>query len=325
MAWIAATIAFGLVLVAVLWHDNLFRASGAHLSFHHIAFMCQTFAYHAGIAMLPVLVVAVMARRRRLAILGLLTLVFGAGPELLTVIPRSPGASTRPSLTLMSVNLMVGQSDTAALLAQIGQVAPDVIVFQEWTPGDAAKLRPALIATYPHVIDLSRDDAFGQAVFSRRPLAAPAVLYPQRGGFREPQITIAVEHDGKVMRMTDVHLLPPINGAYFNEQRVNAAALAAVQSDASSQDRPDVLAGDFNATLRSGILHAFTDAGMQDAQRTSGWWRGSTWPRVGVLAWTPGIQLDHVLVGPRVECEECRVGEDFGSDHRPVIVRLRWR
>jgi endonuclease/exonuclease/phosphatase (EEP) superfamily protein YafD len=275
--------------------------------------------------MLPVLLVAILARRRWLALLGSLTLAFGAGPELLTIIPRSPGASTHPSLTLMSVNLMVGQSDTAALLGQIERVAPDVIVFQEWTSGDAAKLRPTLIATYPHAIDLPRDDAFGQAVFSRRPLAAPAVLYPPRGGFREPQITIAVEHAGKVMRITDVHLLPPINGTYFNEQRVNAAALAATLADPTSLDRPDVLAGDFNATLRSGILHAFTDAGMQDAHRIFGWWRGSTWPRVGVLAWTPGIQLDHVLCGPRVECEACHVGEDFGSDHRPVIARLRWR
>ena len=243
----------------------------------------------------------------------------------MTILLRSPGASTHPSLTLMSINLMVGQSDTAALLRQIKQVRSDIIVFQEWTPGDAAKLRPALIAAYPHLIDLPRDDAFGQAVFSRRPFAAPAVLYPLRGGFREPQITIAIEHDGKVMRITDVHLLPPINGTYFNEQRVNAAALAVSQADAASRDRPDVLAGDFNATLRSGILYAFTDVGMRDAQRTSGWWRGSTWPRVGALAWTPGIQLDHVLCGPRVECEECHVGEDFDSDHRPVIARLRWR
>lgn len=48
--------------------------------------------------------------------------------------------------------------------------------------------------------------------------------------------------------------------------------------------------------------------------------RGRTWP-----AWRPHSQIDHLLVGPRVEILDGHVGPDLGSDHRPVVATVRVR
>ena len=325
LAWCVAVCGLCVVLVAAIWHDGLGRVSGAWLAMHYLAFMCQTFAYHAGLAMVPVLLASVLAKRKRLLMIAAIVFTVGAGPEFWTLRPRFQSQPDRPTLKLMSINLMYGKGDVSMLLAQIERESPDVIVFQEWTPEGAASLRQSLARTFAHSVEEPRDDAFGQAVFSRRAFVEKPRNYPPLGGFHEPQISIAIEHDGTAMRVANVHLLPPVTGSYFVQQRHGASELARWQADAARTDRPDVLAGDFNATHGSGIISAIRATGMRDAHREAGWWRGSTWPRVGTLAYAPGLQLDHVLIGSRVACEEAHVGEDFGSDHRPVIVRLRWK
>lgn len=325
LAWSAAIGGLCVVLSSALWHDGLERVSGTWLALHYLAFMCQTFSYHAGLAMVPVVLVSALAKRKWLLLIAALVFAIAVGPELWTLRPRVHSKSSRQTLTLMSINLMYGKGDVSALLAQIERESPDLIVFQEWTPEGATSLRQSIARTFPHSVEEPRDDAFGQAVFSRHTFVEQPKVYPPLDGFHEPQITVAIEHDGKPMRVTNVHLLPPVSGSYFAQQRHGASELARWQADAARPDRPDVLAGDFNATFFSGIISTILSAGMRDAQRESGWWRGSTWPRVGALAYMPGLQLDHVLLGSRVHCEEAHVGGDFGSDHRPVIVRLGWR
>ncbi len=51
-----------------------------------------------------------------------------------------------------------------------------------------------------------------------------------------------------------------------------------------------------------------------------GWRRavtGRTWPAV-----RPHSQLDHVMVTPRVQVTDARIGGFAGSDHRPVLATL---
>lgn len=325
LAWCGAVFGLALATIAAAWHDGLGRASETLLLANYVAFMCRTFVFHAGVAMLPVLAISLPTKRHRLSMVAAVVFLLGTGPELLSLRPRAREDDGRASLKLMSVNLMYGHGDADALLAQIARESPDVIVFQEWTPDGAVRLRAALAAGYPHSVEEPRDDAFGQAVFSRRAFVGATRTYPPLDGFHEPQICVSVDLGGRVLRLTDVHLLPPVSMAYFREQRLGAFTLRNWQADPSRDDKPDILVGDFNATTRSAIVSAILGTGMMDAQAEAGWWRGTTWPRVGMMAYAPGLQLDHALVGPRLECVEARVGEDFGSDHRPVIVQVRWR
>lgn len=327
LAWLAAGGGLVQVLLAWSWRDQLGDAGPALLAAHYLAFMAQVFSYHAGLAMFPVLAFAAWRRRGRLMIVAATVGVLGAGPELLSARPRGRTAPEGGTLRLMSANLMYGRTDAPRLLAQIARERPDVVLFQEWTPAAARDLKVALLPDYPHSVEVVRDDAFGQAVFSRRPFAEPERLYAPANSSGEPAITVALDFGGRVLRVTDLHTLPPVSLEYFAAQRRTARELAAwVSSGNSPVPAPDVIMGDFNATPRTAILRALRDAGMRDAHSEAGWWRGTTWPRRGgLLPLAPGLQLDHALVGPRAIAVRARTGEDFGSDHRPVIVDLAWK
>ena len=78
--------------------------------------------------------------------------------------------------------------------------------------------------------------------------------------------------------------------------------------------------GDFNCAPWSPHFRRLCGgAKLRDAARGSGF--APTWypSRVPI-----GIPIDHVLVGPAVAVEEHRVGPALGSDHRPVLVDLRF-
>lgn len=325
LGWLAVAGSLGVWLVALLWRDGLEPASGGMLLGHYAAFMCQTFVFQAGVAMVPVVVLAVLSRRRRLLAMAGLALALGVVPTIPSLWPRHAASGDRPSLKLMSVNMLYGMIDARSLLAQIEREAPDVVVFQEWTPATGDALRSKLGIAFPHSHEQARDDAFGQAVFSRRPFVEDPRAFPPVRGFSEPQITFAVDLAGKPVRITNIHLLSPGAAYRYNEQRVQAAKLGAWLGDQRRDDRSDVLLGDFNTPRGTSITRPLREAGLTEAHEQAGWWRGSTWPRITVLAWFPGIRLDHVMLRPTLECIEARTGEDFGSDHRPVIARVRWR
>jgi endonuclease/exonuclease/phosphatase (EEP) superfamily protein YafD len=284
--------------------------------------------------MAAVVVFAAFARRRRLAIVAAALALIASGPEFLIsararLIRSSPSAAGSPVLTLMSANLLYGRADPQRLLTCIHEHRPDVIVFQEWTPRSVDSIKPLLLADYPHWCEAARDDAFGQAVCSRRPFTRPPRVFPPTGGWREPQITVTLDLGDREVRITDVHILPPVDMTHFREQRRMAAGLAALThpSDNSSYDGPhtDILAGDFNAVSRSAVLAKVLDTGMIEAHGSApsrGRPRGATWPRTGLLRHTPGIRLDHVLHAPWLRCVETVVCDDVGSDHAPVVARL---
>lgn len=331
LAWMAAVVAAGMFALAALWPDDLGIHHGARLAIDYLAFMSATFLFHAGAGMAIVTLYALFARRRRLAFAAAALVLLCAGPEALTSTravfrsaPTAAGASAPDRLTLMSANLLYGSADPRLLLAEIARHRPDVIVFQEWTPRSAGDVKPLLLTDYPHWAEAARDDAFGQAVCSKRPFIDPPRYFLPSGALSEPEITVAVDLDHRPLRITDVHVLPPLNLGYFAEQREMASALLH-HADTHRADGPqtDILAGDFNAVPRSSVLARARAAGLivaLDHSPRTGRWRATTWPRDGTLVWAPGIRLDHILHSPGLRCTGSAVCADVASDHAPIVA-----
>jgi endonuclease/exonuclease/phosphatase family metal-dependent hydrolase len=80
-----------------------------------------------------------------------------------------------------------------------------------------------------------------------------------------------------------------------------------------------VLLGDLNLTPYSPPFDRLLgDSGLRDVMQGQGWqptWRAGFWP----LA----LRIDHVLVSSDLCVEDATVGPTVGSDHRPVLARLR--
>jgi endonuclease/exonuclease/phosphatase (EEP) superfamily protein YafD len=119
-----------------------------------------------------------------------------------------------------------------------------------------------------------------------------------------------------------VHLLPPASMSLVREQRLQSIALAA----ALEQDRlPMIVAGDFNATGASEHLRYIRADRLHSTHDEAGTGRGGTWPRRGVLRHAPSIRLDHVLCSHELVATRSAVGDDFGSDHKPVWAVIDWK
>lgn len=290
----------------------------------------QTFRFHLGFAVAAALLVALAVRARRAAVLLVLLLVPTLGARAVTYAPRPAGldaggseiAADGPGLTVFSANLLYGRGDTGALLAQIAAADPDVVLFQEYTPGSAA-FEAALRATHPHAVVWPREDAFGQAVFSRLPFTSPPEIWRGPPGSVIPLIACEVAVGDARVAVWNVHTLPPVGSRNTIEQRRMVAWIAArAEGTLARADAPDglVVAGDFNAPYRTNHLRELRAAGLAEAHAWAGRGPGSTWPRLGWKRHFPGIRLDHVLFAGGLRATRASVGADFGSDHRPVVA-----
>lgn len=97
------------------------------------------------------------------------------------------------------------------------------------------------------------------------------------------------------------------------------AALDQAAGIARDSDLPVILLGDLNLTPDSPEFTRLLDeSALRDVVSGRRWrptWQASFWP----LA----LRIDHVLVSPQLCVEAVEVGPSIGSDHRPVIARLR--
>lgn len=291
-----------------------------------LSFAIRAFTPHSGIILLLLLLPFAVARAWQPAA----ALAVLAGVCILALLGMGRGAAVSPSgnapsLTVMTVNVMYGRVRDADLLAEIDRHAPDVVILQEYTPAVHMRIFDAMAARLPHSSIETRDDAYGMALFSKLPFIETPVSYPafptDGGAFQptEPQIRAVVRVGNREVVVQGVHTLPAISPSYLAEQRELCRALAAY---ALIEPRNLVLAGDFNHTPASMPAAWLRDAGLVDTHAVAGTGRGLTWPAEGLLQRLAGFRLDQVLISEGLSCGWCRVGNDVGSDHRPVIVRI---
>jgi endonuclease/exonuclease/phosphatase (EEP) superfamily protein YafD len=318
------------VVVAWLWRDGLQPCPQPMLLLHYLAFMAQTFLFHAGVGLLIGAVFALLARRYRLLVAALVLSVCALAPSVWHAIPRAGSSDAQPSLEIMSANLHYTDVDVVALLKLVRESDPGIIVFQEWTSNvRAAEIKLALQSAYPYASEQARDDAFGQAIFSKHPFVGVVKVYPPQSGWVVPQMSFAIDVGGKPIRICNVHVLPPIwQGGGFAEQRQMIASLASWASGTRAQDRPHVFIGDFNAVDGTSMLSVLKSAGYVESWTTAedrSFGRGSTWPSEGPLSRLPGVRLDNAFVErASLQVLHSEVLDTIGSDHRPILIRVRW-
>lgn len=207
---------------------------------------------------------------------------------------------------VLSANLLSDNDDVSALLSVIADEDPDVIALLEFTPTWQAAIGP-LRVQYPHAIEDPRSDNFGIALLSRLPLTGGVVEY---GGAGFPSI-LATVPSGLTILAT--HPPPPVGGTYagYRDSQFRDIAAAVATTPAV------LVVGDLNAT---GFSRAFRrlerDGGLQPASQR---W-APTWPTYFPPLWIP---LDHALVTEDVIVSDFRVAASVGSDHYPVVVRVR--
>lgn len=275
--------------------------------------------YAVGLVALLILAVARAGRRRGGLVLALLLAgalalhVWWAAPMFTGSAPR-PAADAEP-LVVMSANMRRGEGDGIQLVAAATNERVDLLVVQEITPQLLVEMEQAgLTALLPHRAGEAEPGAAGTMVFARSELTEVERLDTGLGSW-------AATVDG--LRVLGVHPTYPLQLEAW--RRDHAALRVAVR-----EDDPDLVVGDFNATLDHEPMQRLVDAGYRDAAEAAnaGW--QPTWPAndgfevIGIPLPT-SVAIDHVLVGPTMTALETRTVELDDADHLAVVAEVARR
>lgn len=234
-------------------------------------------------------------------------------PSLVPTTEAPPAGA--PALRVVTANLLGVNDRPERLLDELLESDADVLVLEEVSPRWAAQLvTDRALAAYPHRDIFVREDSFGIAVLSRRPLTDSRIVDLEG----VPMIDATVDVEGRALRLIGVHTLPPVDAAYAAVWR---AQLRRLEGYVEAIDGPLVVAGDLNATSHAAGVVALDRLGLRDVHDQLGRGLATTWPN-GLFS-LPPLRLDHVLVNHDVHPVAVREGIGAGSDHRPVVVDLR--
>jgi len=234
------------------------------------------------------------------------------------VLPRTFGDASADAggvhLRVLSANMKVGIADADNLVALIRAHDVDVLALQEFTFAARDRLRAAgLESLLPNQASFPDDGVGGSALYSRYPLTG--IGYRPLPPFFGQAFGLLHLPDGTSIRVESAHPCAPSERDRVSGWRAGLA----MQPRADHGTGPQLLFGDFNATLDHGPMRDLLASGYTDAAVQLGDGLVPTWPYDGT--WVPKVTLDHVLVaGLRVYA--FATYPNPGSDHRAVYAEL---
>jgi endonuclease/exonuclease/phosphatase (EEP) superfamily protein YafD len=322
-AWTIVLAAYPLLAFSYLWPQDWRNQSPGYVAVSWAAFMVRVVQFHAGLLLLVVVTLALLRKHRRLAMVAVPPVLFTLGPALLLFVPHAPEPSVGPRFRVMTANLLMVNTDTDGIIAEVIAAKPDVLMLQEYTEHWHAAMQEALAKDYPYSSVVMRDDSFGIAIYSRKPFAGEVDQRFPLGRAGVDEMRAEIDIAGKRLALYNVHLLPPRTLLYSGEHRLQVADLV---DTLRNEKLPYVVCGDFNFPDLSPQQSALKRAGAREAHQLAGYGRGATWPVIYAFRYLmPGIRIDHVYLGRQLTATTCETGEGRGSDHRPVVVDVAFR
>jgi endonuclease/exonuclease/phosphatase (EEP) superfamily protein YafD len=224
----------------------------------------------------------------------------------------------------MTFNVLTSNKDTDALVSAVRAAQPDILGMEELTNGKRAALRAAFGSELPyHTFDGTT--SFGNVglmtrfpIETLRPITLPSgqpALYAKLRVNTQP-VHVFVAH------LTPNHLFknPTINLATAASDAFarRAAEVAFLREELRGLNEPALLLCDCNLTDTS-QAHAQLSAILTDSFREAGWGLRNTNDATSL----PMQRIDYVWHSAGIVAIAADVGHAGGSDHLPVIVRLR--
>jgi endonuclease/exonuclease/phosphatase (EEP) superfamily protein YafD len=245
---------------------------------------------------------------------------------------KKPSSAEGEEVTLLQFNINYRHTDINMVIDFINAFqtkkdateAPDIVLIQEASPEIAEKLE-VLSEHYPYKISEAREGAYGMVLYSKIPIKHYERKYFGKPNekkwfsqfFGEYTLAYMSTPNRKIpFVLVELHARSPAHLEKSNPRRFELEEIANTISHLVEENK--ILVGDLNTTPYS--------AYFKKLEKTSGL-RNSmskiigTWPNF--LPSLLRIPLDHVLVSSGIAVEEKTVEPDLGSDHLPVITKLR--
>lgn len=293
-------IAYGVVRVLSL-ENNAFLIGAMALTpfvvMGAVVFTLLTFLLRRWVQGLAVLVVT-------------LSLASLLGPRFLA---EEQPAAKGPHLRIMTANLRVGQADPRTLVDLVRRHKVDVLTMPELTPTAVSALDSAGLAELlPHRVFDAQPGGSGSGIASNLPLRQ--IVLVEESTLSQPSAVVDLPGNDD-LEVTAVHVRPPLTDESARTWRTELANLP----EATTDKRPRILAGDFNATLdhaafRDLVDHGYADAGEETGEGLTTTW--SSWPT------GPPMTLDHIVTDVRCAISSYAVFDLPNSDHSAVMAEV---
>jgi endonuclease/exonuclease/phosphatase (EEP) superfamily protein YafD len=272
---------------------------------------------------------------RRLTGLLAVALAWSLGPLMGFEVPLRLPASTAPSarrtsLRVLTYNVKSGHHDPHAIAWEIEQAKPDLVQFQD--SGKVLLTEVGSVLSAAKGWNLRREGQY--VVASRWPLSelTRIDLDVPDPRFFAVRATLTMPDGAPPITVYNVHLLSARYGLLSVRSR-NIQVLEQNLEDRLTQaDKvaaairtgptgPILLTGDLNAPPSSMAKRSLLSTGLRDAFEASGWGYGFTYGTSTKIG-RPYVRIDCILASPDFRADSIYVGNDIGSEHRPVIADL---
>ncbi|MBP1804441.1 endonuclease/exonuclease/phosphatase family protein [Rubellimicrobium aerolatum] len=226
----------------------------------------------------------------------------------------APRRDDGAEVTLMAANVLMENDRHDLVRDLIADVDPDVLLLMETDERWLEALRPAL-ARYPHRVEIPKDDYYGMIFATKLEVveseAARLTVDETPSVFAELRT-----RGGRLFRFVGLHPQPPVPGVDTDER--DAQILYAARF-ARKSDVPLVTMGDFNDAAWSPTSRLFKHYGRYLDPRIG---RGlyASFHANNILI---RCAIDQLFVTDDIAMVDFRLGPKVGSDHFPVIARVR--
>jgi endonuclease/exonuclease/phosphatase (EEP) superfamily protein YafD len=278
-----------------------------------IVAVVQSLTPYLGLLLAPIGVVALVCRR---FVLATTCAAIGFGVLLLAAPLAFPDGQPSPAagatgLRVAAANLLYENDRVDDVAVVLADLAPDVIVFSEYTAEhQRALLDSPLADQYPYRVDRPGRRASGIAVWSSVPVAGG-----ERSDTYTPSLDVVVDSPDGDIRIVAMHMPTPINS--FENWRRDLQTAEQIGRNANG---PTMVVGDLNSSFWHPDFRALLDAGFVDAHNANGRGFSASWPTDKLVP--AFVRLDHALtIGGLVSTEV----DDFeipGSDHTGFVVSV---
>ncbi len=282
-----------------------------------------------GLPALPLLLAGLIWARRA-AILPALALLWVLGPLMgfcwpLRLFGTPVGNGTR--LRVLTYNVKGGHRDMEAVLREIQDAHPDVLLLQDNGQAFTAALEPIFREWGWHHV------AFSQyLIASRFPLTGEEPRPLALHGFSYLRCRMQV--GATSVAVYDAHLLSPRFGLAPIRRHPRSGSIGLEQnatdrlaqsfvlaSDIARETGPVLLTGDLNAPMPSLVCANLERVGLHDAFVEGGRGYGYTYGHTLPFRHSY-VRIDHVFLSKQWRAQACWAGGAQGSDHRPVAADL---
>jgi endonuclease/exonuclease/phosphatase (EEP) superfamily protein YafD len=223
-------------------------------------------------------------------------------------------------LKLMSFNINVENTQTAAVVQSIRSVNPDLVMVIEVTPPMMASINAELNSILPYNF---RSPGGGLGILSKLPLQSPRG--EKFAGSDATNLVTTIVYQNKAIKIIGTHPLVPIKPDRFVKRNQH---LQAIGNYLTNTQETVILLGDFNLTPWSPYYRQLiSKTGLHNTRLGFGilptWIRPAT--HVKYPAWLiplVNIPIDHIFVSKDIKVVRTYVSESGNSDHAPITAEL---